>query len=785
MSQILWGAPEWAIPAIVIVLLGLLVLAWSYLRSGGDTQVRLAAATLKLLGIAALAICLVEPLFSGSRPRPGANVLVLLADNSQSLGIHDAGERESRGEALKRRLTEESPWRARIEQDYDVRRYMFDSRLRATPDFHPLEFDGDASALTTSLENVVQRFQGRPLAGVMLFTDGNATDAATLADLNSRGTPLPPVFPVIVGQDAPPRDLAVGAVRVTQTNFEAAPVTVQAEIESAGHEGESLTAQLLDQAGKVLQQQTVESSPDAEAVACRFQVRPEQGGVHFYQVRISAQSELAQFDQPERSREATLANNTRFVVVDRGRGPYRVLYVSGRPNWEYKFLRRAVEEDREVELVGLVRIARREPKFAFRERPDQGANPLFRGFDRAAEEDAEQYDEPVLVRLGTEDAAELRDGFPKSADQLFRYHALVLDDVEAEYFTPDQMRLVQEFVRRRGGGLLMLGGQESFVKGQYDRSPIGEMLPVYLDRIPQSQFSEGFRLSLTREGWLAPWVRVRTTEEDERQRLSAMPPFRTVNALRGIKPGAAVLATVANDQGEELPALVAQPFGAGRSAALAIGDLWRWGMHRPEGADSDLEKAWRQTIRWLVSDVPQRVEADVQRRHEQPGAPVMLTIRIRDEEFKPLDNATATVKITQPDGQTLELTAQPSPREAGALETAFVPRQTGPFRAAIVVSAQDGSEIGRTEAGWTAEPAADEFRHLAPNRALLEDLARRTGGEVVEADDLASFVASLPNRRMPVTEPWIYPLWHQAWVFVFAVACLVGEWGLRRWKGLP
>ena len=67
-----------------------------------------------------------------------------------------------------------------------------------------------------------------------------------------------------------------------------------------------------------------------------------------------------------RPAEQTLANNSRLVVVDQGGGPYRVLYVSGRPNWEFKFLRRAIDEDKEVELIGLVRIARRQPKFDFR-----------------------------------------------------------------------------------------------------------------------------------------------------------------------------------------------------------------------------------------------------------------------------------------------------------------------------------------------------------------------------------------------------------------------------------
>src|SRR6185437_14707061 len=165
-----------------------------------------------------------------------------------------------------------------------------------------------------------------------------------------------------------------------------------------------------------------------------------------------------------------------------GGGPYRVLYASGRPNWEFKFLRRALADDEQVQLVGLVRIARRLPKFDFRNARTAATSPLFDGFDHPDTESAERFDQPVLVRLGTIDEAELRDGFPKAADELYRYHAVVLDDLEAGFFTQDQLALLRNFVSQRGGGLLMLGGPDSFADGKYDRTPVGELLPVYLNR---------------------------------------------------------------------------------------------------------------------------------------------------------------------------------------------------------------------------------------------------------------------------------------------------------------
>src|SRR5262249_50432508 len=155
-------------------------------------------------------------------------------------------------------------------------------------------------------------------------------------------------------------------------------------------------------------------------------------GISFYRVRTFAAGD-------ESGGEQTRANNDRLVVVDQGGGPYRVLYVSGRPNWEFKFLRRALADDPQIELLGLVRIARRQPKFDFRNPRDRSTSQLYKGFDNPDEETAERYDEPVLMRLGPLEEGELRDGFPKAADELYRYHAIILDDLEAGFFTQDQL----------------------------------------------------------------------------------------------------------------------------------------------------------------------------------------------------------------------------------------------------------------------------------------------------------------------------------------------------------
>lgn len=802
---LVWGAPQWFWAAAATGALTLLLLAWGYRRTGANLtpRLRILAAGLKAVGVILLALCLLEPMFSGTRARPGANLFVVLADNSRSMALKDRGADESRGGQVKSLASKESMWPARLGQDFDLRQHSFDTQLHPLPDFNALSFDGGASNLGASLRRVRRRYQGRPLAGVLLFTDGSATDADVVEQLAaeagatggaSAGAKCPPVYPVLLGTDLPADDINVGRVVVTQTNFEDAPVTLAAQVVGSGYAGRNVVASLVDETGRTVEQQRARIEADGKPVTVRFSVKPEQPGVSFYRVNVAAADEPSPVGAgaEKESPEATLANNTRLAAVDRGRGPYRVLYVGGRPNWEFKFLRRAVKDDSQVELIGLMRIARREPKFTFLGRRGEQTNPLYRGFDpdeKAKAEAAEQYDQPVIVRLGIEDGDELKAGFPKTAEELFAYHAVILDDVEAEFFGQDQMQLLKEFVRQRGGGLLMLGGQESFKNGKYDRTPIGDLLPVYVDDAASPPPDARYRLALTREGWLEPWVRLRPEEDTERTRLAGMPEFSTLNTVRGIKPGATVLARVdVKGSAEPLPALVEQRFGQGRVGALLVGDLWRWGMRRPENAEDDLAKAWRQTVRWLVADVPGRVDVDVGAGREDDSdadGAVTIAVTARDESYSPLDNASVSVEVIAPDGKPVQLTAEATSRKAGVYEATYVPRQPGPYRAHVTVKGPDGAEVGATQTGWTSDPAAEEFRDLRSNRPLLDRIARATGGQVVKAADLDDFVKTLPTRHAQITEPYVRPVWHQPWVFLLAILCLTAEWGLRRWKGLP
>lgn len=801
MDAILIGAPRWVTPAVVIASVLFAAVAWNYLRSrsrGGLGGWRSAAAVLKILGIAILATCLIEPLGRGERPRPQANLLPIVVDTSRSMTVRNSGRSESAADRIVDSLDVENRWVQQVEQTFDVRRYAFDSQMRGVEAFSPLAFDGEASNLRTALETLADRFRGRPVAGLLLASDGNWTDPDASVRWSDLGFP---VFPIRDHESERLRDLRIAEVAVSQTDFETAPVTVDAAIDAVDLQDEAVVVRLVEPDGALVDEQTVTiGNSDAEQYGqgVRFRFRPHSAGVSFYRVECFLERERKRFEQAAESRiEATVENNRRWVAVHQRRGPYGVLYVGGRPNWEFKFLRRAIDEDAEVRLLGLLRIAPKQPKFSFRDSAVGSTNPLFAGLGEDEEEAAEQLDEPVILRLGVEDKDELVGGFPKDAESLFKYSAVILDDVEADFFTRDQLLLLRRFVSSRGGAVLMLGGAESLERGGYADTPLSELAPVYLPRTRRASTggdgpSGPYRMELTREGLLQPFLRLRDTEAAEAVRLQKLPPLSVLNSAERIKPGAVVLAVARSEAEDPHPALITQPFGKGKAAAFLLGDLWRWSLRRDakntpadENAEErdDPAQAWRQVVRWLVSDVAAAVETTVER--SSSAGTMQIVTDVRDDAFLPLDGAEVKLQIETPENERVEVMAAPDTDQAGRYTAEFWPRTEGGYRVKAFATAPDRTDVGTAEAGWATDAAGDEFKRLGTHVELLETIASESGGRVIGTGELSSFARSLSSGSVPVTERWVFPLWHRPWILVLAILCLCGEWGIRRWKGMP
>ncbi|MDF1746857.1 MAG: glutamine amidotransferase, partial [Gimesia sp.] len=577
-----------------------------------------------------------------------------------------------------------------------------------------------------------------------------------------------------IGTETPTTDVSITKTSVSYSPFEDAPIRILADLSATQCQQKQIKVHLLDETDKIVETVIRDVTEPEQQLQIRFQVRPEKTGIAFYKIKttlISSENE-----------EATLFNNQRTLKVDRGRTAHRVLYVSGRPNWEFKFLRRAIEEDEFIQLVGLIRIAKKETKFDFRSREGEEGNALFRGFDEKNEADLERYDQPVFVRINTQHPDELRDGFPKTETELFQYETIIIDDLEAAFFTQDQLELITRFVSERGGGLVMLGGQESFQKGGYHKTELSRLLPVYFPQQSVPASKTDYHFSLTRDGWLQPWMRHHKNEQDEHKRLSEMPPFKTINRVDTTKPGASLAAQVNDSSKATFPAIATQRYGLGRVAAVMIGDLWRWRL-KEDSTTPQLNKSWRQLLRWMTTDVLEPVDLLVEENLNINNG-TKIKILVRDAEFQKRSDYQVELEITTPGKERIKLTTDPVKDQPGMYQALYLPPEPGGYAIAATVTDIE-SKTKTIHGGWVHEPDAVEFPFVNPNHELLRQLALKSKGEVISAEKLHEFVNTLDQRHLPITEELVTPLWHHPWVLTLVLGCLFGEWSLRRWKGLP
>ena len=143
--------------------------------------------------------------------------------------------------------------------------------------------------------------------------------------------------------------------------------------------------------------------------------------------------------------DPTTANNAQSRPVQVDNTKPRILYIEGEPRWEYKFLRRALDSETSLQLVSMLRTTQNK-----------------------------------VYRQGISGPQELEQGFPATVEELFGYHAVIIGGVEANYFTPTQLDLLKQFVDRRGGGLLWLGGRGGLSDGGWGTSAVAELLPTVL-----------------------------------------------------------------------------------------------------------------------------------------------------------------------------------------------------------------------------------------------------------------------------------------------------------------
>jgi uncharacterized membrane protein len=730
--------PAWTL-VLGVALLG--AAAWTYLRHSGRVG-RRDRAILLVVRTAILAILLVvlaRPVLRIPVSLPQENYLGVLIDDSRSMRIAD-GSAGPRGAQMLRALNgPNSSVLHDLAQRYRLRVFRFSDVAERMDGTKDLRFLGGKTRLGRAMDQVRGELAGVPLAGLVVVSDGGDQEEPELnSSLLALRSSSIPVYTVGVGRERFEKDIEVRRVSAPRAVLQGASVVVDVVVEQTGFSGRKLPL-IVEDEGRIVSSQEVELPLDGTPAAVRVQFSAAQPGWRSFRFRI-----------PTQEGELVDRNNQQEALVEVRAERQKILYLEGEPRFEVKFMRRAVEDDPQLQLVVLQRTA--ENKF---------------------------------LRLGVDSASELSDGFPKTREELFRYRALILGSVQAGFFTPDQLQMISDFVSERGGGLMMLGGRHSFAEGGYARTPLADVLPVKLEENPDTTFFIGEKVVPTREGLASATLQIAPSADSSRLRWSTLPELSTWNRVTEVKPGATTLLTGA---GPGVPSgqvvMASQRYGRGRVLAFPVQDSWVWQMSAdiaPE--DQTHEMLWRQLLRWLVNDTPGQLTPAPTTR-ATPREPVSLVAQLRDAAYHRVNDAVVAARVTGPDGKAVEVALPWTAQRDGEYGASFVPGTPGLHH--VVLEAKRGQETVASDSFVVdAGDGNAEFFGAEMRAPLLKRIAEETGGRYYTLSTLARLPEEVRYSGQGVTRTEQYDLWDLPILFLLLILLLGAEWGYRRLRGMP
>jgi uncharacterized membrane protein len=724
--------------AAVAVAAGLTILA--YRKGHGRVGQRITLAGIRLAILAIILICMFRPLLVVRAAVPQQNFLGVLLDDSRSMQIADVdgqpraafvkGEFGAADRGLLQALSER----------FTVRTFRFSSAATRTTQESDLTFGGSQSRLGAALSGVRQELAGLPVAGLVMVSDGADTADAALGDailgLKAEGLP---VFTVGVGRETLSRDIQVGRVATPKTALKGTTLMVDVVLSQSGFDGQQVTLDVEDEGTLVSTQQV--SLPDAgtpASIPVRFTVN--EAGPRVLRFRVSPQPG-----------ELVTENNAREALIDVRDRKEKILYFEGEPRYEYKFIRRAIPEGDNLIVTSLIRTA-----------------------------------DNKYMRQGVDGPDELIAAFPKTREELFAYRSLIIGSLEAAALTGDQLKMIAEFVDRRGGGLLMLGGPRAFAEGGWTGTAVADVLPVVLDRNRVQPKNTVMRLSIkpTRAGAATAVTQLGATEQASAERWTALPGVTAVNRVDAVKPGATVLLMGTDESRAERPMLIFQRYGRGKTFAFLPQDSWVWQMHSSIAVeDLTHENYWRQLLRWLVDGVPDQVEPALTTERVEPGEGATLTANVVDPSFVELNDAAVMATITAPDGTISDVPMSWDGEHAGQYQATIPTKAPGWYEAKIEAT-RAGKRVGSAVTHFRAAPGDAEYFDATMHAGTLRRIADETGGRFYESANTATLADDLRYTGRGVTTVEEHELWHMPIVLMLLVGLLCAEWGYRRVVGL-
>jgi uncharacterized membrane protein len=735
----LTGLPGWA-------LVGALALAgaavWSYLRAARRLRRRDRAVLLALRAalLAVLLVALARPVLRVAVALPQENYLGVLIDDSRSMRIGDEGGGARGAAALGALDGPQGEVLDALGRRFRLRVFRFSEAAERVESTRELRFLGGRTNLGRALEQARSELAGLPLAGLVVISDGGDQEEAELnrSILALRSASVP-VYTVGVGRERLGRDVEVRRASVPRAVLRGSSLVVDVVLEQTGYAGEKLPLVVEDE-GRIVARREIDAPPDGTPAAVRVQFTAGESGWRRFRFRV-----------PVQEGERVAQNNEQEALVEVRGEPQRILYFEGEPRFEVKFMRRAVEDDPQLQLVVLQRTA--EAKF---------------------------------LRLGVDSASELQNGFPTTREELFRYRALVLGSVEAGFFTPEQLRMIADFVAERGGGLLVLGGRHSFSEGGWAGTALADVLPVELEPDADTTFFASERVTPTRAGLASPALQLAADPDSSRLRWESLPALSTWNRVTRLKPGATALLT---GSGPAVPegqvVLAAQRYGRGLVAALPVQDTWVWQMDAGIPLDDQThETFWRQTLRWLVNGAPGQLVPTTSTERAAPREPVSLLAELRDAAYRTVNDASVEARVVGPDGRASELPLAWTAQRDGEYAARFVPARAGLHR--VVVEARRGDSVLASDSlVLDASEGGAEYFDAGMRAPLLRRIAEETGGRYHTLSTLSRLPEEIRYSGSGVTETERYDLWDMPILFLLLVGLLGAEWGYRRLRGLP
>ena len=732
---LLSGWPVWLLGvAILAAAAGLGYLVWN--RTGG----RIAGAKsgtvwlLQTLLAAVLLTMLWHPALSVATLRPQQNIVAVVVDDSASMAQQDEAGGATRRAATQSVLN--SGLLNALKDKFQVRLYRLGDHLDRFDKLDQLTSSIPATHIGEGLKQVIADAASLPIGAVVLASDGadnsGGVDLETISEIRRQRIPI---HTIGFGKEHAARDVEITDVQVPARALPDSRLSAIVSFHQNGYSGEKAKL-TVKEGGKILAQQMVTLKKDGQEQSQTLLFNAGTAGVKSVETSI----------EPLAGEESTKNNLvTRLVNVD-ARKP-RILYLEGEPRWEFKFLRRAVEDDRTIDLVTILRTTQNK-----------------------------------IYRQGLANPDELKDGFPTKVEELFAFDGIIIGSVDAPYLTPGQQTLLKDFVDRRGGGILFLGGKDALSDGGWKQSADVELLPTILPDRKNTFVRVGANVELTAPGRDSLITRLEEDPAKNVERWQKLPYVMNFQDIGQPKAGAVVLVDAKPTTGGRVPLLVTQNFGRGRTAIFATGGSWRWQMLQPL-ADKSHEMFYQQLLRWLVSDTPRKVTTSTPKQLISDDSHVALRAEVRDRTYLPASDAKAEAHILGPDGIAESIEMRPDPIESGVYTADWTTPKPGSYLVEVTAS-RGTEELGRDTMTFRREDGVAENFRIQQNRELLEKLSSETGGRYYTPQDAQKLGKDISYSDAGITVRETRDLWDMPIVFLVLLSLRAGEWLLRRKWGV-